>query len=128
MDAVFRLTNPHTILLNRSRTGLVEYTVQKGDSVFSIAIKYNLKPETVLWANYELLDDNPNFLSVDQVLKIPSTDGIYYQWRENDTLEAVASQYFVEPEDILSWPQNNLDMTDPVIAPGLLRDDPERLA
>ncbi len=117
-ESVSRTTNPHTILLNRSRTGLVEYTVQKGDSVFSIATKYKLKPETVLWANYDQLDDNPNMLSVGQTLKIPPTDGVYYEWKDGDTLDGVASQFFVSASDILSWPQNNLDMTNPKIDTG----------
>lgn len=118
LDAVSRILNPHTILTNRSRSGIVEYTVQKGDSVFSIANKYKLKPETVLWANYELLDDNPNFLSIGQVLKIAPVDGIYYQWQDNDTLDGVAARFFVDSEDILSWPQNNLDMTNPSVETG----------
>lgn len=118
LASIGRETNPRTILTNRSRTTVVEYTVQKGDSIFSIANKYKLKPETVLWANYDLLNDNPNFLSIDQVLQIPPVDGIYYQWQENDTLEGVAGKYYVEAQDIVSYPQNNLDMTNPLVEPG----------
>ena len=77
LDAIGRGVNPRTIITNRSRTTVVEYTVQMGDSIFSIANKYKLKPETVLWANYDLLNDNPNFLSIDQVLQIPPVDGIF---------------------------------------------------
>ena len=118
LDAIGRGVNPRTIITNRSRTTVVEYTVQKGDSIFSIANKYKLKPETVLWANYDLLNDNPNFLSIDQVLQIPPVDGIYYQWQDNDTLDGVAGKYYVDATDIVSYPQNNLDMTNPVVEPG----------
>ncbi len=118
LTEIRRVVNPHTVLINRSREGAVEYTVQKSDSVFSIANKYKLKPETVLWANYSLLNDNPNFLAIGQVLKIPPTDGIYYQWKEGDILEKVSGEYKVTPNDILSWPQNKLDMANPVIEPG----------
>lgn len=117
-SALERIANPHTIILNRSRAGVVDYTVQKSDSVFSIANKYKLKPETVLWANYDKLDDNPNMLSIGQVLKIPATDGIYYQWKDGDSLDKIAGDYKVTPNDILAWPQNKLDMTNPVIEPG----------
>ena len=117
LSNISRLANAYTIIPNRSRTKAAEYTVMAGDSVFSIAKEYNLKPETVLWANYDILNDNPNFLSVDQTLRIPPADGIYYKWKEGDTLEKVAQQYRADPQDIISWPGNNLDITNPVIAP-----------
>src|SRR5512134_1631517 len=66
-----------------------EYRVVRGDSIFAIATSYELEPETVLWANYDVLQDDPHSLAPGQVLKIPPTDGIYYQWKEGDTLETV---------------------------------------
>jgi LysM repeat protein len=52
------------------RTTAIEYTVQEGDSVFGIAQKFNIAPETVLWSNYDVLRDNPHKLAIGQVLKI----------------------------------------------------------
>ena len=116
-DAMVRETDLHTIIPSRARSTAASYTVEKGDSVFSIANKYKLKPETVLWANYDLLDDNPNMLSVGQELTIPPVDGIYYKWGKDDKLDEIASKYQVTANDIVSWPGNKLDLTNPEIQP-----------
>lgn len=115
-----RVANPHTIIPASLRREPSFYTVDKGDSVFSVAVNYELKPETVLWANYDLLNDNPNMLSIGQQLTIPPADGVYYQWKEGDTLQKIADQYYVDVQDILLYPGNRLSLTDtnPVIDPG----------
>jgi len=95
-----------------------KYKVQRGDSVFGIAKAFNLKPETVLWANYDILQDSPDSIRAGQVLNIPPVDGVYYQWQEGDTLEAIADKFDVTVEDILNWPGNDIDLTNPVIEPG----------
>lgn len=115
---IARQLQVHTIIPTRPREEAIEYTVVQGDSVFGIAQKFNLKPESILWANYDQLEDRPDSLSVGMVLKIPPVDGVYYQWQEGDTIESVASFLKVEPEAILNFPGNKLDLTNPVIEPG----------
>ncbi len=96
----------------------VEYRVARGDSIFAIAESFKLKPETILWANYDVLQDDPHSLKPGQVLKIPPTDGIYYQWKENDTLDSVAAEFSANIDDILNYPGNDIDLTDPTITSG----------
>jgi LysM repeat protein len=55
----------------------VDYRVSRGDSMFAIAESYKLEPETILWANYDVLQDDPHSLKPGQVLKIPPANGIY---------------------------------------------------
>ena len=52
VPGVSRLAEPHTNVPTRPRQEVVTYTVQEGDSVFGIAEKYNLLPQTILWANF----------------------------------------------------------------------------
>ena len=118
VDALDRTLNPYTIAPTRSRKESVQYIVQKGDSVFGVAYKYNISPEAVLWANYATLQDDPHSISVGDELIIPPVDGVYYVWEEGDTLESVANKFNAETGDILQWPGNKLDMTNPVIEPG----------
>lgn len=115
---VTRLTNAHTIIPEENRKAIETYEVQPGDSVFSIAKKYDIKPETVLWANSDLLQDNPNELTVGQQLKIPAVDGVIYKWKSSDTLEGVANKFKAKVDDILTWPDNHLDLAEPKIASG----------
>ncbi len=88
--AIGRKAMWHTTIPTRPRTNVITYTVQSGDSLFSIASQFGIKPETVLWGNYETLQNNPHLLKVGQVLNILPVDGTYYQWHEGDRLSQVA--------------------------------------
>jgi murein DD-endopeptidase MepM/ murein hydrolase activator NlpD len=96
----------------------VEYRVSRGDSMFAIAESYKLEPETILWANYDVLQDDPHSLKPGQVLEIPPADGIYYQWKENDSLDTVANEFDADPDDILNYPGNDIDLADPKVESG----------
>ncbi|HLA99592.1 MAG TPA: peptidoglycan DD-metalloendopeptidase family protein [Anaerolineales bacterium] len=109
-SGIRRFANLKTIIPNRPRVGISSYTVQPGDNLFLIAERYNLKPESVLWGNYEVLRDNPQFLQPGQELVILPTDGVYYQWKAGDTLNGVGNFFRVKVEDILNWPGNQLDL------------------
>jgi murein DD-endopeptidase MepM/ murein hydrolase activator NlpD len=103
---------------DKPRYDVEEYRVVSGDSVFAIAESFKVQPETVLWANYDVLQDDPHSLAPGMVLKIPPTDGIYYQWKENDTLESVAIEFRAEIDDILNFPGNDIDLASPKIESG----------
>lgn len=115
-----RFSENHTIAPTRPRSKPIEYEVLSGDAVFSIAQKFNISPETVLWSNYAVLRDDPHTLDVGQVLIIPPTNGIIYEWREGDEIENVARDFQASVDDILNWSGNNLDITNPAIEPGTL--------
>jgi murein DD-endopeptidase MepM/ murein hydrolase activator NlpD len=118
--AVARLADAHTIIPEQRRESITIYEVQAGDSVFTISKTFDIKPETVMWANDDILDDNPNMLSIGQQLRIPAVDGVIYKWRSTDTIEGVARKFKADAEAILTWPDNNLDLSDPKIATGTM--------
>ena len=103
---------------DKPRYDVQEYRVVRGDSVFAIAETFKVTPETVLWANYDVLQDDPHSLAPGMVLKIPPTDGIYYQWKPNDTLESVTAEFKASIDDIINFPGNDIDLTDPKIDSG----------
>ncbi len=112
-----------TIIPSRPRYEIIEYTVQPGDTVFGIAEKFGLQPETILWGNYDILLDDPHRLRPGQVLRILPVDGTYYEWHEGDNFRAVARFFGVAPEDIVAFPGNHLDpetfdIDNPDLAPG----------
>lgn len=119
-EAVSRSGELHTDIPVRANVEGKPYTVDTGDSVFALADYFKIKPETILWANYEVLNDNPDMLAIGQKLYIPATDGVVHKWREGDTLQSVANLYKAKAEDILLWPGNKLDIVDPQIQPGTL--------
>ncbi|MEJ2758168.1 MAG: M23 family metallopeptidase [Anaerolineales bacterium] len=106
---------PDTEIPARARSEVTYYEVQQGESVFTIADKFGLEPETILWGNYETLQDNPRFLAVGQTLTILPTNGIYYKYNAGESLTSIAKNFEVTVEDIIEYPGNNLDPyeTDP---------------
>jgi len=115
---VVREPETHTEVTSVLRSTAIDYTVVSGDAIFRIAKSYNISPETLLWSNYSVLQDNPHYLAVDQTLTIPPTDGIWYQWKEGDTLQGVADKYKADVQDIVLWFGNKLDLTNPTITTG----------
>jgi murein DD-endopeptidase MepM/ murein hydrolase activator NlpD len=85
--------NPYTTIPNRQRRDVLNYTVQPGDTLFGIAALYGLTPESVLWANYDALQDNPHLLKPGMELKIPPVNGIVYTVEAGDTVESIAEKY-----------------------------------
>ena len=112
IEGIRRFAQLKTSIPTRPRVDVTTYVVQPGDNLFVIAEKFGLKPETVLWGNFEVLQDNPQFLRPDQVLNILPVDGTYYQWTEGDKLETVAEFFRVSPDDILEYPGNRLDLAE----------------
>ncbi len=112
---ITRRTALHTNIPTRPRTEVIEYTVATGDSVFGIAQSFNLHPETILWANYDQLNDSPDMISPGMKLNIPPVDGVYYQWQASDTFESVAAKFDAKADDILGWEGNNFDLTNPQV-------------
>ncbi|MBN2502526.1 MAG: peptidoglycan DD-metalloendopeptidase family protein [Anaerolineales bacterium] len=108
-DGIPRFALADTDIPSRERVEVVKYTVQSGDNIFDIAEKYNLEPETLLWGNYETLQDNPQFIAPGQELNILPTNGVYYQWNAGENLQKVAEFFGVTPDAIVEWPGNHLD-------------------
>lgn len=107
-SGVPRLALLHTTIPTRPRTDVIKYTVQPGDTIFGIAEKFGLKPETILWGNQYILADNPHNLSPGQELNILPVNGTYYQWQAGDGLNGVSKFFGVTPEDIITYPGNHL--------------------
>lgn len=112
-----RAVSPHTLIPTRGRTEVITYTVQPGDTLFGIAQRFNLKPETILWGNYFTLKDDPHLLRPNQVLNILPVDGTYHFVTEGNTIEQIAAFYRVTPDVIIGWPGNGLDPAQPVLTP-----------
>jgi hypothetical protein len=121
---ISRLALIHTTIPNRPRQEIEKYTVQAGDTVFGIAEKWGLKPQTILWGNYYTLRDDPHNLHPGQELNILPVNGTYYEWQPGDGLNGVSKFFGVTPEEIINYPANRLDpvtigdYSNPNIKPG----------
>ena len=107
----------------QEHAGSFQYTVAEEENLFSIAKKFSLNPQTILWTNEDKLHDDPLNIKKGVVLRIPTMDGLYYRWKRGDKLEDIASQFGVKPQDILRWPENVMEFgtaVRPDIQPGTL--------
>lgn len=105
-----RLSDIHTDIPAKPRFDVIQYEVVAGDTIFGIAEKFNLDPETILWGNQYILGDDPHNLKPGQELNILPVNGVYYDWHAGDGLNGVASYFGVTPEDIVNYEGNHLSM------------------
>lgn len=109
IPGVNRLAEPHTNIPSRPRQEIELYSVVQGDSLFGIAEKFGLKPETILWGNYTILADDPHSLSPGQQLNILPVNGVYYQWVGGTSFEGWAEFFGVTAQDIIEYPGNHIN-------------------
>ena len=119
VSSILRELQLKTNIPERPRYETVVYRVSRGDAMLSIAEQFKVKSESILYVNKQL-DDNPHSLKPGMELVIPPVDGLYYEWKDGDTFETVAEEFDANADDIITFPGNDVDLTDPKIEPGTL--------
>ncbi|MEI7452219.1 MAG: M23 family metallopeptidase [Candidatus Falkowbacteria bacterium] len=86
------------------KRGISNYTVKSGETISSIARKFSVSVNTILWANnlgaYSTIHEG-------SVLRIPPTSGVLYKVVKGDNIKTIAKKYNVSTESIIS--SNNLN-------------------
>jgi LysM repeat protein len=72
------------------------YTVQPGDSIFSISSYFGVSVETILAFNHK----TSKMVHVGEVLEVPSIDGVSYKIKKGDTLAKIAKKYDISIDDV----------------------------
>lgn len=85
---------------SQQRKDIIEYTVQAGDTVQSIAQNYGISVNTLLWAN-ELTSSST--IKVGQTLVILPVDGVLYMVKSGDTISDIASKYKAKSDDVVAF-------------------------
>lgn len=86
--------------------GTVVYTIQPGDTFYSLALRYQTTIPAIVSANPAV---NPNLLQVGQVICLPvqqpefppCPEGNYYTIRAGDTLYGIAARFNVSLDDLM---------------------------
>lgn len=102
----------HTHIPGRSSYEVAQYTVKRGDSLWSIAQQFDLEPETILWGN-EKLNGAAGILRIGDTLNILPVDGVLHTVQEGDTLETLREVHGTSVEEIFEFFGNNFDLTQP---------------
>ena len=97
---------------------IVEYEVVSGDNISSIADRFNVSVDTVLWAN-DL--NSKSSIKVGQKLVILPVSGISYKVKSGDTLSGLSNRFDVTERDIIGFNKTDGDkliIGENIIIPG----------
>jgi len=92
-----------TQISQKPRDKTINYTVQKGDTVSTIAQKFGISADTIRWAN-DLSNDN---ISVGDSLQILPVTGISYKVQSGDTVYTIAKKFASDAQKIVDFPFND---------------------
>ena len=107
-----RLAEPYTDVPERERRQVILYAVQEGDTIFGLAEKFSIDPNTIFWANTETLQDNVHLITVGLPLYILPVDGVYHTATGEESIAQIAAQFGVTSQTVLESPFNNLPEDD----------------
>lgn len=91
-----------TNISQKPRATILTYTVQRGDTLSTVAQKFGISTDTIRWAN-DLSDDT---ITVGDTLKILPVSGIAYKVQSGDTIYSIAKTYNTDPQKIVDFPFN----------------------
>ncbi|MDE2589513.1 MAG: M23 family metallopeptidase, partial [Patescibacteria group bacterium] len=92
-----------TDVSQKPRDQIISYTVERGDTLSTIAEKFGISADTIKWEN-NLTDDN---LSVGDDLKILPVTGIAYKVQSGDTVYSIAKKFATDAQKIVDFPFND---------------------
>ncbi|HEY5625749.1 MAG TPA: peptidoglycan DD-metalloendopeptidase family protein [Dehalococcoidia bacterium] len=95
------------------------HEVQPGDTLYGIAEQYGVDAQYLLWNNSELTS-NPDLLLIGATVLVPGVNGIVYDVRLGDTINALATKYDIDPDDVVSFAPNELASADHIIEGSVL--------
>jgi murein DD-endopeptidase MepM/ murein hydrolase activator NlpD len=90
------------------------YTIQPGDTVYTVADSFGIDANYIMWNNPEVRED-PDYLLIGAEVLIPSVNGLVYTVTLGDTLSDIAAYYNTDIQSITSFGPNALSSPDDVI-------------
>lgn len=103
LSATTETNETSTIVSDKVRDQVVEYTVQEGDTVSSIADKFDISIDTIRWQNNLKSQDA---IKVGQVLEILPVTGVSHKVQKGDTVYSIAKKYDTSAQALVDFPYN----------------------
>ena len=92
-----------TLISEKPRAEIVNYTVRPGDTVSGIAQKFGISIDTIRWAN-DL--ESISSIKPGQTLKILPVTGIAHKVKKGETIYSIAKYYSTDPQGMVDFPFN----------------------
>jgi murein DD-endopeptidase MepM/ murein hydrolase activator NlpD len=96
--------NTTTLVSEKMRDKIIDYTVQEGDTVSTIAEKFGIDADTILWQN-DL--GAKEAIKPGQTLEILPVTGVSHKVTKGDTVYSIAKKYDSSPQGIVDFPFNS---------------------
>ncbi|MBI2049811.1 peptidoglycan DD-metalloendopeptidase family protein [Candidatus Roizmanbacteria bacterium] len=104
-----------TVISAKPRDKVVEYNVLGGDTLESIAKKFNISVDTIKWEN----DLTTNTIRPNETLRIPPVSGIVHNVKSGENIYSIADRYNSSPQKIINFPFNDFaDLDTFALIPG----------
>lgn len=104
---------------NQNKKDIIEYVVQAGDTLNSIANTHKISVNTLLWANDLTASSR---IKIGQSLVILPVDGVLHVTKEGETLSTIASKYKAVSGDVVAFNnlinQDDIYIGDILVVPG----------
>jgi murein DD-endopeptidase MepM/ murein hydrolase activator NlpD len=91
-----------TNISQKPRDKVIDYTVQPGDTLSTVADKFGISVDTIKWTN----DLSGDSLTVGDTLKILPVTGVSYKVQSGDTIYSIAKKFSTNAQQIADWPYN----------------------
>lgn len=92
-----------TLESDKPRAQIEKYVVKDGDTLSSIAAKFDVTVDTVKWANPKI---DWNKIKPGQEIEIPPVTGVVYKVRAGDTVYSIAKKFSSSAQAIVDFPFN----------------------
>lgn len=103
LSSISEVTVFETQISPKPRDKVIIYTIQKGDTISTIAEKFSVSTDTIRWAN-SLTSDS---LTIGQELKIPPVTGMMHRVERGDSVYTIAKKYDTDAQKIVNFPFND---------------------
>lgn len=96
-------THVNTEVSDKVRDKTLEYSVQDGDTMSSVAAKFDVSVDTIRWENNIGIKDT---IKPGQILKVLPVTGVSHKVQKGDTVYSIAKKYDSSAQAIVDFPYN----------------------
>jgi len=108
------VTSPTSDAAPASKGKLLVYKVVSGDTLSTIAAKFGISVNTIVWANNL---KSSNFVKPGQEIVILPISGVLHDVKAGETIDSIAVLYNVTPKQIATFNKNKIVEGDTVVVP-----------
>lgn len=97
---------PLTVVSDKPRAEVLDYEVQEGDTLGTIAEKFGVSIDTIRWSNPDEIKSEKTVIKPGQIVRIPPVTGIVHKVKSGETVYSVAKKYGINAQAIVDFPFN----------------------